>query len=195
MKVLDLQISSALVDIRVQGECGLCMVFCKGARVLLLNINENYHRGRTDVCKLCNLLISKREYKLIYRQDMKANRGDQGSDQIGYEQTPAPGGGSIIEAKIFSPLSDATKSVELEASITTKIMLLRSTGSLILLDTRPLVTTDLLRYVDGFWYNPVDCTLFDMMEYLPVWWAYGDEGLHLWSQISVTRQVKVEDES
>lgn len=106
---------------------------------------------------------------------------------------PAPGGG-ITQAKIFPPLSHAATSsphqqnaynsssataTSTTNNIPTHIMLLRSTGSLILLDTEKMVSTALLRYVERFWYTPPQCTPFNMMTHQPVWWAYGDDGLHV----------------
>lgn len=103
---------------------------------------------------------------------------------------PAPGGG-ITQAKIFPPLSHAVSSTSHQqnssgttatftaSNIPTHIMLLRSTGSLILLDTEKMVSTALLRYVERFWYTPPHCTPFNMMTHQPVWWAYGDDGLHV----------------
>lgn len=164
-----------LTDVRSDG---YLLVICEDARVFLFKMTEHYSRGRVDVHEVYNLLLPTRESGLMYRQDMQAKSVDGASVQYGSTSLPAPGGG-ITDAKIFPPLTHAHTSSESKASIPTQIMMLRSTGSLILLDTEQMVSTALLRYVERFWYTPVDCTPFDMMAHRPVWWAYGDDGLHV----------------
>lgn len=162
-----------LSDVRADG---YLLVMCEDARVFLFKMTEHYSRGRVDVREVYTLLLPTRESGLMYRQD-HAN-GANRAPLYGKKHRPAPGGG-ITEAKIFPPLMRIRAPGEPEAPTPTHIMLLRSTGSLILLDTELMVSTALLRYVERFWYTPVDCTPFDIMTHRPVWWAYGDDGLHV----------------
>lgn len=162
-----------LSDVRADG---YLLVMCEDARVFLFKMTEHFTRGRVDVREIYTLLLPTRESGLMYRQDH--TNGADDAPVCGTRPRPAPGGG-ITEAKIFPPLMHVSTSGESEAPIPTHIMLLRSTGSLILLDTELMVSTALLRYVERFWYTPVDCTPFDIMTHRPVWWAYGDDGLHV----------------
>lgn len=162
-----------LSDVRADG---YLLIMCEDARVFLFKMTEHYNRGRVDVREIYTLLLPTRESGLMYRQDR--TNGADGVPSQSAKHRPAPGGG-ITEAKIFPPLMHVRAPGEPEASVPTHIMLLRSTGSLILLDTELMVSTALLRYVERFWYTPVDCTPFDIMTHRPVWWAYGDDGLHV----------------
>ena len=58
-------------------------------------------------------------------------------------------------------------------------MLLRTTGSLILLDMERMVSTALLRNVERFWYAAEKCTPFNLIAHRPIWWVYGDGGIHV----------------
>lgn len=165
-----------LSDVRADG---YLLVICEDARVFLFKMTDHYNKSRFDVREIYTLLLPTRESGLMYRQD-DITRVDDTSSQS-KRPRPAPGGG-ITEAKIFPPLMHTRSPGEAEAPVPTHIMLLRSTGSLILLDTELMVSTALLRYVERFWYTPVDCTPFDIMTHRPVWWAYGDDGLHVYFQ-------------
>lgn len=170
-----------LTDVRVDG---YLLVMCEDAQVFLYKITEHYNRSRIDLRKVYNLLLPTRESTPMYQQDKQTKMGSLNT--VEGLPPPAPGGG-ISEAKIFPPLSHVPERGS-ETPTPTHIMLLRSTGSLILLDTERMVSTPLLRYVERFWYTPVNCTPFDMISHRPVWWAYGDDGLHVCFQDGIPRR-------
>jgi hypothetical protein len=94
---------------------------------------------------------------------------------------PSPGGGICI-ARIFPPLDHAGQGFGpngKDAPVPTQIMLLRSTGSLVLLDVKHMMSVPLLRYVEHFWYTPALAVPFEPISHRPVWWAYGDDGTHV----------------
>jgi RIC1 len=94
---------------------------------------------------------------------------------------PSPGGG-IGVARIFPPLSHAGQGHGVngrDAPVPTQIMLLRSTGSLVLLDVKHMMSVPLLRYVEHFWYTAAFSPPFEDIAHRPVWWAYGDDGTHV----------------
>eukprot|EP00177_Eucheuma_denticulatum_P002748 GFKZ01004944.1.p1 GENE.GFKZ01004944.1~~GFKZ01004944.1.p1 ORF type:complete len:1328 (-),score=145.36 GFKZ01004944.1:1936-5919(-) len=164
-----------LTDVRPDG---YLLVVCADAQVFLFHMTEYPNRSRTDLRQVYRLLLPTRELAPLYQQDrLTKTRGGNGLD-TSCDSPPAPGGG-ISEARIFPPLSHASSAVGASTPIPRQIMLLRNTGSLILLDTERMVSTALLRYVERFWYTPADCTPFDMISHRPVWWAYGDDGLHV----------------
>lgn len=180
----DLPSRPVLTDVRADG---YLLVICEDAQVFLFKINEHYNRSRLDLRMVYTLLLPTREGGPMYHQDVNAkNDVKDSSDNL---PPPAPGGG-ISQAKIFPPLTHSGTPNTIDAPIPTHIMLLRSTGSLILLDTERMVSTALLRYVERFWYTPVDCTPFNMISHRPVWWAYGDDGLHVCFQDGLPMQVR-----
>lgn len=138
-------------------------------------MTEYPSRSRIGLQEVHRLILPTRELTPLYQQDRVSKLN---GSMLDHESPPAPGSG-ITAARIFPPLSHAPSRNGSEAPVPRKIMLLRSTGSLILLDTENMVSTALLRYVERFWYTPVDCTPFDMISHRPVWWAYGDDGLHV----------------
>jgi hypothetical protein len=94
---------------------------------------------------------------------------------------PSPGGGISI-ARIFPPLDHAGHGFGddgKDAPVPTQIMLLRTTGSLVLLDVKHMMSVPLLRYVEHFWYTPAVAIPFEPLSQRPIWWAYGDEGTHV----------------
>jgi RIC1 len=111
-----------------------------------------------------------------------------GSSGIGFRgvsgdglSLPSPGGG-IGVARIFPPLDHAGLGHGTDgkdAPVPTQIMLLRSTGSLVLLDVKHMMSVPLLRYVEHFWYTAARYPPFDVVAHRPVWWAYGDDGTHV----------------
>lgn len=161
-----------LTDVRADG---YLLVICEDAQVLLFRLTEYPSRSRIGLQEVYRLILPTRELTPMYQQDHVSKMNGAKPDD---ESPPAPGGG-ISAARIFPPLSHARSKNGTVAPVPRKIMLLRSTGSLILLDTENMVSTALLRYVERFWYTPVDCTPFDMISHRPVWWAYGDDGLHV----------------
>lgn len=164
-----------LTDVRADG---YLLVICENAQVFLYQVNEQPNRSRVDLKEVYRLLLPTRELVPMYQQDKQTKIGAGDGAEIDDGPPPAPGGG-ISEARIFPPLSHAPGSGGSIPPPPRYIMLLRSTGSLILLDTEKMISTALLRYVERFWYTPVDCTPFDMISHRPVWWAYGDDGLHV----------------
>lgn len=166
-----------LTDVRADG---YLLVICENAQVFLYQMKEVPHRTRIDLKEVYRIFLPTRELIPMYQQDRQTKVGKPFSgDDEDSAPPPAPGGG-ISEARIFPPLTHAPGGPnDQQAPPPTYIMLLRSTGSLILLDTERMVSTALLRYVERFWYTPVDCTPFDMISHRPVWWAYGDDGLHV----------------
>lgn len=164
-----------LTDVRADG---YLLVMCEDAQVFLFKMTEHYSRGRVDLREVYRLLLPTREIIPLYQQDKQTKLSAGSKKESNSLNPPAPGGG-ISEARIYPPLPCVGSDGDLEAPVPRHIMLLRSTGSLILLDTETMVSTALLRYVERFWYTPVDCTPFDMIPHRPVWWAYGDDGLHV----------------
>lgn len=164
-----------LTDVRADG---YLLVICEDAQVFLFQMREIYGRTRIELREIYRLLLPTRELTPLYQQDKPTKSFSHARLDADGESPPAPGGG-ISEARIFPPLSQSPGKSAAKAPPPTHIMLLRSTGSLILLDTERMLSTALLRYVERFWYTPVDCTPFDMISHRPVWWAYGDDGLHV----------------
>lgn len=164
-----------LTDVRADG---YLLVICEDAHVFLFHMIEHYARARIELREVYRLFLPTRELTPLYQQDKPTKMFSRSAKESLEETPPAPGGG-ISEARIFPPLFRARTNGEFDEPPPTHIMLLRSTGSLILLDTERMLSTALLRYVERFWYTPVDCTPFDMISHRPVWWAYGDDGLHV----------------
>lgn len=165
-----------LTDVRADG---YLLVMCEDAQVFLFRTAEYSSRSRIDLQEVYRLLLPTRELAPLYQQDRQPKAPEMPEVVHEYSDSPPAPGGGISEARIFPPLSHAKFADGSEAPIPRQIMLLRSTGSLILLDTGRMVSTALLRYVERFWYTPVDCTPFDMISHRPIWWAYGDDGLHV----------------
>lgn len=164
-----------LTDMRADG---YLLVICEDAQVFLFQLKDNYARSRIDLREVYRLLLPTRELTPLYQQDKPSKIFSRVRQEADRPSPPAPGGG-ISEARIFPPLSHSPGKGGPAAPAPTHIMLLRNTGSLILLDTERMISTALLRYVERFWYTPVDCTPFDMISHRPVWWAYGDDGVHV----------------
>ena len=176
-----------MTDVRADG---YLLVMCEDAQVFLFKVAENYSRSRIDLREVYRLLLPTREVTPMYQQD-KQTRIQSGTKKSFADLPPPAPGGGISEARIFPPLSYAASSDSFETKPPTHIMLLRSTGSLILLDTERMVSTALLRYVERFWYTPVDCTPFDLISHRPVWWAYGDDGVHVCFQDGIPRRSRL----
>lgn len=172
-----------ITDVRPDG---YLLVMCEDAQVFLYKVTENYSRSRIDLREVYRLFLPTRGTTPMYQQDKSPSTAPLRKHMANLPP-PAPGGG-ISEARIFPPLSHARKDANSEAPVPTHIMLLRTTGSLILLDTERMVSTALLRYVERFWYTPENCTPFHMVSHRPVWWAYGDDGIHVCFQDGISKK-------
>ncbi|PXF46986.1 RAB6A-GEF complex partner protein 1 [Gracilariopsis chorda] len=171
----DLPSRPILTDVRADG---YLLVICEDAQVVLYKVTERVDRSYIDIREVYRLFLPTREMIPLYQQDKQTKVGSSSNKALPGVAPPAPGGG-ISEARIFPPLSAVLTSDSSEPPVPKHIMMLRNTGSLILLDTESMVSTALLRYVERFWYTPVDCTPFDLISHRPVWWAYGDDGIHV----------------
>ena len=172
-----------LTDVRGDG---YLLVMCEDAQVFMFKVMENYNRSRIDLREVYRLFLPTRETRPMYQQD-KQSASTSPRKNAPQLPPPAPGGG-ISEARIFPPLSHARPSDNSEAPPPTHIMLLRTTGSLILLDIERMVSTALLRYVERFWYTPEKCTPFNLISHRPIWWAYGDDGIHVCFQDGIRKK-------
>lgn len=178
----------SLIDVRADG---YLLVLCEDSVVYLFKMTEHYNGSRIDLRQMYRLLLPTREVRPMYQQDqVSRSQSLGGASTHSTALLPAAGGG-ISEARIFPPLGHARSglSAREEVPVPTYIMLLRSTGSLILLDTQGMVSTPLLRYVERFWYTPATCTPFDVVSHRPIWWAYGDDGLHVCFQDGMRRAL------
>eukprot|EP00737_Agarophyton_chilense_P002030 gb/GEZJ01002296.1/.p1 GENE.gb/GEZJ01002296.1/~~gb/GEZJ01002296.1/.p1 ORF type:complete len:1341 (-),score=192.27 gb/GEZJ01002296.1/:5639-9310(-) len=171
----DLPSRPLLTDVRGDG---YLLVICEDAQVLMYKFAEILNKGRISVSEVYRLFLPTREMVPLYQQDKQTKVDSSAQKHIPGVAPPAPGGG-ISEARIFPPLSAVMMGDSKDPPVPKHIMLLRNTGSLILLDTESMVSTALLRYVERFWYTPVGCTPFDFTSHRPVWWAYGDDGIHV----------------
>eukprot|EP00178_Gracilaria_changii_P005200 TRINITY_DN184_c0_g1_i1.p1 TRINITY_DN184_c0_g1~~TRINITY_DN184_c0_g1_i1.p1 ORF type:complete len:1340 (+),score=184.82 TRINITY_DN184_c0_g1_i1:130-4149(+) len=173
----DLPSRPVLTDVRGDG---YLLVICEDAQVFMYKVTEQTSKNRISIREVYRLFLPTREMVPLYQQDKQTKVDSSTQKDIPGIVPPAPGGG-ISEARIFPPLSAVMMGdgEAKELSAPKHIMLLRNTGSLILLDTESMVSTALLRYVERFWYTPVDCTPFDITSHRPVWWAYGDDGIHV----------------
>lgn len=178
-----------LMDVRADG---YLLVLCQDSLVYLFKIQERSNFSGAELKLVYEIFLPTREKRPEPPKRKLADR-DSNKDLLlethpplridpgeYLRQLPAPGGG-ISEVRIFPSLDQAAHGVddneELPAPM--QILLLRSTGSLVLLNTENMVSTPLLRHVERFWYTPSGCKPFGDVLHRPVWWAYGDEGLHV----------------
>ncbi|KAI0566752.1 WD40/YVTN repeat-like containing protein [Gracilaria domingensis] len=171
----DLPSRPVLNDVRGDG---YLLIICEDAQVIMYKVAEQTNNRRINIKEVYKMFLPTREMVPLYQQDKQTKVDSTMQKEIPDVVPPAPGGG-ISEARIFPPLSAVMIGESEEPPVPKHIMLLRNTGSLILLDTESMVSTALLRYVERFWYTPVDCTPFDITSHRPVWWAYGDDGIHV----------------
>eukprot|EP00736_Rhodelphis_marinus_P006668 Rmarinus@m.14482 len=61
----------------------------------------------------------------------------------------------------------------------THCFLLRSSGTLVLLDMEHHLSTAVASGVEQLWYSPDSCSPFEDEEFRPLWWAYGTHGLQV----------------
>lgn len=186
----DLPSRPILTDVRSDG---YLLVICEDAQVFLFMVTERSITNHVVISQVYRLLLPTREMAPLYQQDKQNLVDSKLTKRASGISPPAPGGG-ISEARIFPPLSAPPNPNSPKPPIPRHIMLLRSTGSLILLDTENMVSTALLRYVERFWYTPVDCTPLDMIPHRPVWWAYGDDGIHVCFHDGIVRKSDFEDD-
>ena len=189
-----------LMDVRSDG---YLLVLCEDSLVYLFHIVERY--GSSMELKLVyEIFLPTREKrpqtprrKLELNGNMLLNAPQCRIDPSAYlRNLPAPGGG-VSEVRIFPSLDQAVHGLAPGSEIPApkQIMLLRSTGSLILLNTENMVSTPLLRYVERFWYTSTGCRPFDDVRHRPVWWAYGDDGLHVCFRDGMSRYLESRDMS
>lgn len=188
-----------IIDFRVDG---FLLVICENSSIVLLKLS--CLTGPTiELKEMYQTFLPTRESRAIAapspsvlnggdtngkkyedrRQEVPASENlfDRRGKRTESSELPVPGGG-IVVARIFPPMDHSGKYRNSHGNggpVPTQIMLLRSTGSLILLDVRQMMSVPLLRYVEHFWYTSVSEPPFDSLSNRPVWWAYGDDGIHV----------------
>lgn len=139
LSTLQIRISQAsrpvITDVRADG---YLLVIGVDALVFLLKMAKQYNRTPVDVKGVYTSLMFLREAGLVYKQNLRAKSSDDANCDTKNQSRPAPGGG-ITEAMSFPPLTHAKCSDQAEVPISTHIMLLRSTGSLMRLNTEVMV--------------------------------------------------------
>lgn len=191
-----------LMDVRSDG---YLLVLCEDSLVYLFHIEERY-QSSTELKLVYEIFLPTREKRPETPRTKTASLGNDsflmGAPQCRIDPStylrnlPSPGGG-VSEVRIFPSLDQAMYGLPAGTKIPApkQIMLLRSTGSLILLNTENMVSTPLLRYVERFWYTPTGCRPFEDVTHRPVWWAYGDDGLHVCFRDGMARFLENRDMS
>lgn len=192
-----------LMDVRSDG---YLLVLCEESLVYLFKIKDR-HGTAMELKLVYDIFLPAREKRPETKHPRRNSSLNDGMllmqppqcriDPSTYLRAlPAPGGG-ISEVRIFPSLDQAMHGLPEGSKIPVpkQIMLLRSTGSLILLNTENMVSTPLLRYVERFWYTPPGCRPFDDVLHRPVWWAYGDNGLHVCFRDGMHRFLELRDMS
>jgi len=158
-----------LVDVRADG---FLLVVCVNSLVYLYRLGED--RGRVS-CKQCaKVILPTRE---------------SNSSAV---SSKVPGGG-ISVARIFPPIDLLELDLDNKFNMPTKVMLVRSTGTLILLDMAKMMSIPLLKNVEQFWYTEAsskDGPPFNTYMTRPAFWAHGDEGVFVCFAPSFKRMLE-----
>mmetsp|Transcript_2963 Transcript_2963/g.13973 ORF Transcript_2963/g.13973 Transcript_2963/m.13973 type:complete len:803 (+) Transcript_2963:1578-3986(+) len=145
-----------LVDVR---EDGYLLVICENSLLYLYRLEIDSRA--TQVSLHAKMILPTRE-----------SNSSKDSSKI-------PGGG-ISVARIFPPVDMPELNGETEITGPSKLMMVRSTGTLIFVDMASMMSVPLLRNVEQFWYsnNCISKSVhFDSSKTRPVFWALGDDGV------------------
>lgn len=163
-----------IIDVRSDG---YMLIIGEDSSVVLYKLTEMYGGSSIDMREVYRVFLPTRETIVVPSPPVTPTKGTS----LGEAPLPSPGGG-ISVARIFPPLDHAGPGVGSDgkqAPIPTQMMLLRSSGSLVMLDVKHMLSVPLLRYVEHFWYSSAIEPPFEKKAHRPVWWAYGDDGTHV----------------
>ncbi|KAA8497672.1 RAB6A-GEF complex partner protein 1 [Porphyridium purpureum] len=176
-----------LVDVRTDG---YLLVVCSHSLMILYRVREQYNGAQLLVQEVYQMSLPTRE-------NIRSASALKLMSKAHLERME-PGGG-IVAVRLFPPLDQATYAILAAASaaqgegvahvtqpdviegllVPTKVLILRATGSLVLLDVKRMISTPLLRNIEHLWLTCTSNPPFQSVADRPLWWAYGDEGLHV----------------